>query len=40
MLLNKYRVKTYKFNEFRKEELTVTEEILSQIKKIKLCMLG
>ena len=36
MLLNKYRVKTYKFNEFRKEELTVTEEILSQIKKNKI----
>jgi len=36
MLLNKYRVKTYKFGEFGKEDLTLVEKIINNIKENKV----
>lgn len=36
MLLNRYRVKTYKFNEFKVEDLTIAEKILQHIKNNKI----
>lgn len=35
MLLKKYSVKTYKFSEFRKEDLSFAEKILEHIKENK-----
>ena len=32
MLLGKYRVKTYKFREFRKEDITLTEKVIENVK--------
>ena len=36
MLLGRYRVKTYKFGEFGKEDITLLEKILNHIKKNKV----
>lgn len=36
MLLGKYRVKTYKFGEFGKEDITLVEKMLGHIKENKV----
>lgn len=36
MLLGKYRVKTYKFGEFGKEDITLAEKMLGHIKENKI----
>ncbi|MDB8804997.1 hypothetical protein [Romboutsia sp. 1001216sp1] len=36
MLLGKYRVKTYKFRAFRKEDITLVEKMLDHIKENKV----
>ena len=36
MLLNRYKVKTYKFNEFKVEDITIAEKILQHIKNNKI----
>ena len=36
MLLNRYKVKTYKLNEFKVEDITIAEKILQHIKNNKI----